>query len=119
MLTAKFPGSMYATEAITAGPANGSSERRLKRRPVSASWPARMARPVIVGWLARSVMWRPNEKDGRTPAYPARGRVALRRGRRAAGRGDEVRDGRSRPARSPLRLSGEEFLVLREIGEDA
>ena len=35
MLVAKFPGSIYAIEATTAGPANASAVRNPLRRPAS------------------------------------------------------------------------------------
>src|ERR1700686_2204968 len=45
-----------ATEAMTAGPANGSNERRPRRRPANTSFPANMAQSVSVAWLSESVI---------------------------------------------------------------
>src|SRR5262249_38249793 len=51
MFTAKLPGSMEATEAITAGPTNGRKPRSPPRVPVSVARPAAMARSVV-NWRA-------------------------------------------------------------------
>src|SRR6516225_9822905 len=47
MFVAKFPGSMYAMEATTAGPANSSFELQLRLRPASTSAIARDVRSLI------------------------------------------------------------------------